>query len=69
MIWLRNKLNSLTEWYMKKATDTLDFALKVFVAALFFYTLVWVSVFVYVLFYYTYVPSLEHVKTANLQFE
>lgn len=53
---------------IETANITLDTLFKGGLLLLFLITIVWASVFLYVAFYYTYVPSIEHVKDANLQF-
>ncbi|KAF6214473.1 hypothetical protein GE061_009216 [Apolygus lucorum] len=59
--------------FLKKKTvkttyETVDAFFKIGLSILFCLVLIWVSVLFYVLFYYTYVPTIEHMKPANLQF-
>jgi len=66
--YFRRKFEEVKRRGIESANTTLDSFLKVGFAILFLFTLVWLSVFLYIAFYYTYVPSVEHAKTVNLQF-
>lgn len=66
--FFRRRIDLIKEKTLNTANNTFDTFIKGGILFLFCVTIVWVSVFLYVVFYYTYVPSVEHIKSVNLQF-
>ncbi|KAK9510164.1 hypothetical protein O3M35_005005 [Rhynocoris fuscipes] len=66
--FFKRRIDLIKKKTVDTANVTLDSVIKGGVILLFCITIIWVSIFLYVLFYYTYIPSIEHVKSVNLQF-
>uniref|UniRef100_A0A023FA80 Seipin n=1 Tax=Triatoma infestans TaxID=30076 RepID=A0A023FA80_TRIIF len=66
--FIRNRIDLLKKKTLNTANNTLETFIKGGILFLFCVTIIWVSIFLYVVFYYTYVPSIEHVNSVNLQF-
>lgn len=66
--FIRRRIDLLKKKTVNTANNTLETFIKGGILFLLCVTIIWVSIFLYVVFYYTYVPSIEHVKSVNLQF-